>query len=185
MINLEHFKYTIVINQRALSSLAPNIHFEDAAVFNYIQCMCKEENERIASRRLDGYTWITYKKIIQDMPLLKGKTEASVGAKIKKLADSGLIKVKTVNANGRQKKYFLIPDNIALLVEKNGDTLYYKWLLSIGMNEAQASEVAADNEFLRIKKRPINKAFKDGEIENPAGYIWQAYLYYTEREFPY
>lgn len=179
----ENFRYTVVINQKALVGIAPNINFEEAAILNYIQQICSSSNDAIDRSRVDGYTWISYSKLIHDMPLLKAKSQASLVSKIKKLESYGLIITMVKNHNGGQKKYFMIPEQIAQIINKNGDGEFYKMFLSIGMNETQAVEAASNHAFIKSKKQAIKKALNNGEIEEPAAYIWHTYLTFTGKEY--
>jgi hypothetical protein len=178
----ENFKYTIVINQKALVGIAPNITFEEAAILYYIQKMCEDPHEAIERHRVDGYTWITYGKIINDMPLLRAKSAASLVEKIKKLEKYGLVQTMTKTCQGGQKKYFMMPEKLSYLINKNGDGELYIMLLSIGMNEGQAAEIASNHAFLQDKKQPIKRAINK-KIDEPAAFIWHVYQVYIGKEF--
>ena len=88
-------KYNININQKELSKT--NLDLVDCAILDYIRIMCASQNDKIIKKRIDGYTWISYSRIMEDMPLLRIKSKGAISKRIKSIKEAGFIDVKTKN----------------------------------------------------------------------------------------
>jgi hypothetical protein len=100
-------KYTITINQKELLAVCPDINGNEAIVLDYLVFYCSSINEKIESHRIEGFTWINYQTLIDDLPILSGRTTASMVCKIKRLKELGLIDTmdRHDEATGHAKKY--------------------------------------------------------------------------------
>ena len=78
-------KYNIYINQEALTRLSPDISTSEAIILDYLFWFCHSKNEKIESHRDNGYTWVNYKTMLKDLPILRLKSEVSFVEKIKNL----------------------------------------------------------------------------------------------------
>lgn len=110
--NRNRMKYLIVINQKELMRIAPEITESEAIVLDYLIFYCSSINERIDSQRIQGFTWINYQTILDDLPILSGRTPASITEKIKRLEEMGLIQTdKQIDSTtGHARKYIKITD---------------------------------------------------------------------------
>jgi len=100
-------KYNININQLELSKT--NIDIIDAAILDYVVTMCNSLSKAINSKRIDGYTWINYKKLILDMPLLKINSKSALTPRFKKLEDAGFILIKYLDGG---RFFILLTDKV-------------------------------------------------------------------------
>ena len=82
-------KFAININQKAVSDsgLANKTDLTDWALIDYI--IAWSLNKKAV--KLDGYTWVNYKHLSEEMPLLGLNTKGAVSNRIKKLKGLGLI----------------------------------------------------------------------------------------------
>ena len=83
--------YSIKINQVAIAHLFPTMDIKDAAILDWMSQFATSPN--ISILVLDGivYRWYSYKKIIDDMPLLKIKSKRPIYDRIKKMVDLGIL----------------------------------------------------------------------------------------------
>ena len=183
-------KYSIFINQKFLSEVTPQISFDEAAVFDFIKELCRSENKSIESRRIDGYTWVNYKYLLEEMPLLSGRTKKTVGDKIKKLEKYGLIETKLESDGYQKNKYVKLTNMIRFIDpdERKGINEYFlNLLIQNGSNESQARIMAGDAEFIKDRgdtiKRLIEWKMEEDYGDNPAVF-WTCYAGYREIENP-
>jgi hypothetical protein len=121
--NKREMKYNININQKALMKVAPDINIKSACLLDYLQWLCNSMNEKIAAKRVDGFTWINYNELISQMPILGLTNKSTVGRHIQKLEDAGFI--ETVNkkmANGNYAKYVKLTAKVDLLTVDSNAT---------------------------------------------------------------
>jgi hypothetical protein len=107
--------YNIFVNQKALIELTPQINLQEAVLLNYLINICGSKSPKIAEKRLDGFTWIDYGKILKDLPLLGLETTTSLIGKIKNLEGYGYIKTFNERFNTGIRKYFEITEKCDLL----------------------------------------------------------------------
>lgn len=100
-------KYNININQLALSKTTLDI--ADCAILDWMITICNSKNKKIESRRKDGFTQIDYKKLIDDMPLLRIKSKGAISLRVKRIEENGFI---TVNRAFHQSNFIQLTDKI-------------------------------------------------------------------------
>lgn len=176
-------KYSIFVNQKFLAEVAPQISFDEAAVFDFIKDLCMSENQNIEARRRDGYSWINYSYLLNEMPLLSGRTKKTVGDKIKKLEGYGLIKTKLESDGCQKNKYIKLADMTRFIdpEERGGiDGNFYNLLIRNRVNESQAKIMASDKEFLNDRERFNVESLIDGgklekQYDNNPAVLWAIY----------
>lgn len=112
-------KYTIIINQKVLAD--STLDTVDCSILDWLTTICRSTNERIVEKRIDGMTWIDYKTLIKDMPVLRIKSPTSIGPRLKKIEKNGYIKCKTIidKETGYRKMYVSLESKIDdLSIEK-------------------------------------------------------------------
>jgi DNA-binding MarR family transcriptional regulator len=109
-------KFYININQEKLIELAPDARLPDGAVMDYVYWLCSSPSQEVENCRIvvsgEKYTWVNYDWLIQDMPLLKGKSRSTLTPVFKRLEKWGFIKTHQI-ASGR--KYVHLVDKADLL----------------------------------------------------------------------
>lgn len=116
-------KYNIYINQLALQELTPQLDLKDGAILDYLIGFCAADNKNIdqLDNKEEGinyrYTWINYKHLLQEMPLLKFTHISTLTARLKKIKKAGFIKTKILSSekNGSRKVYIRLTEKIEKL----------------------------------------------------------------------
>ncbi len=83
-------KYNININQIALANTSLDI--ADGAILDYLYYLCSSLSERVEKQRRNGYTWVNFNYLIEEMPLLRVKSKSRISERIKKIAKEGYLK---------------------------------------------------------------------------------------------
>jgi len=99
-------KYFILINQQVLSKTELDII--DGAILDYIYFYCncrnkKVEQQRIIDKQNRVWTWVDYRSLLKDMPILKIKSIGAITLRINRIEHSGYIKTMRFQ---NMKKYF-------------------------------------------------------------------------------
>ena len=111
-------KYTIYINQKELSKT--DFDLVDCTILDYLYFICNSKNEKIEEQRINGYTWVDYNKILTDNPLLRIKSKGALSRRVKKMEDTGFIKLNERRKNGHKLKYFaLTKKSNSLFIQSN------------------------------------------------------------------
>ncbi len=99
-------KYNLTINLEKLNTISKETNIIEAYILDWIISICKSDRIKIVNERKDGYTWISYSRILEDLPLLPWKTTSNIGRYISKLEKQGFITTKTYkDKNGHTRKY--------------------------------------------------------------------------------
>ncbi len=112
-------KYVIVLNQEKLLKIEPTIRLTEAIILDCIYSLCSSVSEKIDDLRIEKngkrYTWISYQLILDELPLLKGRTRQSIACFVKTLED-----LKFIEATHGQgyKKYFRITEKTESALRK-------------------------------------------------------------------
>lgn len=117
-------KYSILINQKLAIDNNLNIDIIDLAIFEYIKDFCHSREIQKMMENEKVYYWISYQKIIDDMPILGIKTKDSVYRRLKKLVSLWIIEENKNNAK-LWRSYFCFWENYDTLVFKT-DPLGFK-----------------------------------------------------------
>ena len=99
-------KYTIYINQKELCKT--DFDLVDGAILDYLYFICNSNNEKIEEQRINGYTWVDYNKILNDIPMMRIKSKGALSRRVKKMEASGFIKSIERRKNGHKLKYFTL-----------------------------------------------------------------------------
>lgn len=100
-------QFYININQRVLSAIGNvedgkdkkkknKLDFFDAAILSYIIRICKSDSDRLVRVVLKGeennpFTWVDYKTLCQEMPLLKINSSSPIQKRTTRLCEFGFI----------------------------------------------------------------------------------------------
>ena len=91
-------QYHISINQKCLQEHFPELDIIDAAIYDFIrQFMASDKIERLQQGDQTWY-WISYKKILDEMPILGIKSKDAVYRRVRRLAEAGIFKFHPGNA---------------------------------------------------------------------------------------
>ena len=111
--------YTLNINQKELIKLTPDIKLSEATILQYLYFICTSKNTKVSEQRYENYTWINYETLLEDLPLLEGRTPATITPKINRLEAFGYIKTLIKKTKlGHTRKYVDITDLCDTLFRK-------------------------------------------------------------------
>lgn len=98
-------KFNININQYKLAE-HKDITIQDCAVIDWLYSMFGSDHEKINKKRIEGWTWISLPYLIDDMPLLRIKTNSGASKLINRVKKLGYIETKT---NKKERKLYAKP----------------------------------------------------------------------------
>jgi Fe2+ or Zn2+ uptake regulation protein len=107
-------QFNININQQAFSEIAPECDLVDAAIFDFInQFIASGKTKRIEDNG-DWY-WISYKRIIDENPILHIESKPTIYRRINKLVDAKILKRYSKNQK-ETKTYFGRGENFSKII---------------------------------------------------------------------
>ncbi|MFA5174599.1 MAG: hypothetical protein WC438_05455 [Candidatus Pacearchaeota archaeon] len=113
-------KYSININQKELSKT--NLDMLECAILDYLIVYCNSLNPKIQKNRVKDeslkiWSWIDYKSLLKDMPLLRTNSISVLSKKIQKIKNAGyILKLRSSN----QKLYIRLTEKVdELFFEQN------------------------------------------------------------------
>jgi hypothetical protein len=84
-----HMKFNININQIVLSQTKLDII--DGAILDYLYYLCSSLSERVQKQRKNGYTWVNFSYLMDEMPLLRIRSKSRISERIKKISKEGYL----------------------------------------------------------------------------------------------
>lgn len=121
-------KYNLYVNQKVICNISPDIEIKEAIILDYIIFICQSNNAKIKEKRINGFTWINYNKIIEDLPILKFKSKSSITEKIDKLREYWYVETQIIKQNLYIKTTDLIDE---LFAEMNTGVQYNEQRCSV------------------------------------------------------
>lgn len=108
-------QYNININQKALIEFSSDLDLKDAAILDFI--LKAKENPFFETKIFNEkeYFWLSYSKIIEELPLLKIKNKNVLARKLRKLIDLGLLESYIDQSQGN-KTYWKTGSNFYKLL---------------------------------------------------------------------
>lgn len=82
-------KYNININQIILAKT--DLDIVDGAILDYLYYLCSSRSEKVERQRKNGYTWVNFNYLIEEMPMLRIKAKSRISERIKKISETGHI----------------------------------------------------------------------------------------------
>lgn len=124
----ENYKYTILINQFAAIENDLDLDIIDLAIFDYIKDFSGSNYCSKIATPEGTYFWLSHKKIIQDLPLLKIKSSQGIIKRIANLINNGIFE-KHPNCELYGKTLYKAGVNYDLLIfGKSVDTPQQKFM---------------------------------------------------------
>lgn len=114
-------KYNININQKVLQG--QKLDIKDAAILDYLIVYCNSKNEKIQEQRYGDWTWISYKSLMKDMPLLEINSRQSLTPRITKLVNAGYIEKLNRAVGGKKRLFVKLTQKIDLLFVQTDSTV--------------------------------------------------------------
>jgi len=91
-------KYSILINQKLAYDNKLDLDIIDLAIFEYVKDFCHCSGIQTIIDKGKTYYWISYQKVIDDMPILGINKKDSIYRRIKKLIDQQVLEEYEENA---------------------------------------------------------------------------------------
>ena len=98
-------KFNININQYELSK-NKDITIQDSAVIDWLFTICGSDSEKISKKRIEGWTWVSLSHLIEDMPLLRIKTNSGASKLVRRIKSLGFIETKK---DTKERKLYVKP----------------------------------------------------------------------------
>lgn len=159
-------KFNININQQRCKEVEPRITIIEAVLMDVIYGLCSSVSEAIDYYRIEKegkkYTWISYSHLLAELPLLRGRTAATITPIVKRLEDWGLI--KTVLGKVERRKYFKITEKGEGLFRKLNDPI---WKTKRPHLENQTYQVTKEQDT-NTKVTPAGNQTKTKQTKNSA-----------------
>lgn len=113
-------KYTININQVAAAEVAPNLDFNDLAIYDFIKSFATSGNCDTIKDEGRTYYWVSHSVIMSELPMLHISTARGIMKRIENLISAGLL-VKYDKCSEVGRTFYAFGINAARL-ESNTDT---------------------------------------------------------------
>lgn len=149
-------KYNININQLVLADTS--LDLSECAILDWLIYFCNSKNQKIESRRKNGYTQIDYNLLLEELPLLRVKSKGSLTTKIANLEKEGFIEV---NRTTHQSNYVKLTERV--------DELFSKLNSSVQNNEQIYPKAVQNTEPIIILSNHYTKS--DTSPEKNADYL--------------
>lgn len=98
-------KFNIYINQYKLSE-NQEITIQDCAVIDWLYSMFGSTNSKIIKSKEEGWNWVSLTHLIEDMPLLRIKTNSGASKLIKRIEKLGFIETRV---DRKERKLYAKP----------------------------------------------------------------------------
>jgi len=147
-------KYNININQLVLSKT--NLDLSECAILDWLIYFCNSKNQKIESRRKNGYTQIDYTLLLEELSLLRIKSKDSLTTKIANLEKEGFIEV---NRATHQSNYVKLTERV--------DELFSKLNSSVQNNEQIMPKAVQNTEPIIILNNHYTKSLDTRISKNP------------------
>ena len=98
-------KYNIYINQYKLSE-NKQVTIQECAVIDWLYTMFGTTSEKVVNKRAEGWTWVSLTHLMEDMPLLRIKTNSGASKLINKIKSLGYITTRT---DRKERKLYAKP----------------------------------------------------------------------------
>lgn len=126
-------QYNIHINQAVLAE-ENDLDVADCAILDYLIWLCNSKDPRVEKQRYKGYTWVNYKYLIKEMPLLRITSTSNISVRVNKLVKTKFIKTIKKKDN-----------RLFVLLEPKIDTLFRKQ--NRGVAEIEQGAVAQTGHY--------------------------------------
>lgn len=98
-------KFNIYINQYKLTE-NNEVTIQDCAVIDWLYSMFGSSSEKITKKREEGWTWISLTHLIEDMPLLRIKTNSGASKLLNRIKNFGYIETRV---DKKERKLYAKP----------------------------------------------------------------------------
>lgn len=157
-------KYNININQIILAKT--DLDIIDGAILDYLYYLCSSRSEKVEYHRINGFTWINFNYLMEEMPLLRIKAKSRISERIKKITKTGYIETWREG----NKLYVKMTGKIDELFVKTNDSAqaFVKTNDSVRQNERKTPSTVRQTEHNHNTnnhsiKSNVNVDFQNGD----------------------
>lgn len=159
----DNFKYTLLINQKAIIDNKLNIDIIDASIFDFIHYFQSSPKTKKMVDNGTQYFYLHWSKIVEQIPLLGINSRQGVYKRLQNLINAKLIMAHEENGKGTGLMWFCLGESYDLMFVANGNE-----------NCNRLTKVTQPvNESLQISKKAVNESLhyntiskKDNTISN-------------------
>ena len=126
---------------------------EEDNIDSCIESLLILKNEKIEEQRINGYTWVDYKKILADNPLLRIKSKGALSKRVKKMEREGVISGYTALLNPKYLKAGLVVFVQIRLARTSQDIFEEFKIAAATLDEVQECYLVSGNFDYLIKAR--------------------------------
>jgi hypothetical protein len=155
-------KYNININQIILAKT--DLDIIDGAILDYLYYLCSSRSEKVEKHRKNGFTWVNFAYLLEEMPLLRIKAKSRVSERVKKIAKAGYIETWREG----NKLYIKMTGKVDELFVKTNDLAepFLKTNCSVRQKERKTPQTVRQNEHNHNTNNHIIKSNVNVDFQN-------------------
>lgn len=153
---MSNFKYSILINQKAIIDNNLGIDFTDAIIFDFIHYFANSKHTKRMSDGGHEYFFLHWSKIIEQLPLLGINTRQGIHKRLQNLVNAKLIEPHSENGNGTGYVWYRLGDNYDLMFVTDSNNSY---------NLSTKVATPVNESYAKVKK-PVNESLPYNTIDN-------------------
>lgn len=160
-------KFNININQKVLAE--SKLDLIDCAILDWLIVICNTKNQAVQKMRRKGMTWVDYKTLLKDMPLIRIKSPGALTPRLKNIESEGFIRCSVVGSKGHQKMYVSLEkkvDSLFMEVNANKSLAFTKVNASVHNDEYKSASSVHEDERIIILNIHNDTNNKDSSISN-------------------
>ena len=133
----------------------------DGAILDYLYYLCSSRSEKVEKHRKNGFTWVNFNYLLEEMPLLRIKAKSRVSERIKKIVEVGYI----LTWREGNKMYIKMTGKIDELFVKSNDLpqAFVKTNGSVRQNERKTASTVRQTEHNHYTKPNVNVDLKNAD----------------------
>ncbi len=160
-------KYNININQIILAKT--DLDIIDGAILDYLYYLCSSRSEKVEKHRKNGFTWVNFNYLLEEMPLLRIKAKSRVSERIKKIAEVGYI----LTWREGNKMYIKMTGKIDELFVKSNDLpqAFVKTNGSVRQNERKTASTVRQTEHNHYTNNHYTKPNVNVDLKNADNFL--------------
>ena len=162
-MEISNFKYTLLINQKAIIDNKLDIDIIDASIFDFIHYFQSSPKTKKMVDNGTQYFYLHWSKIVEQLPILGINTRQGVYKRLQHLINAKLIKAHEENGKGTGLMWFCLGENYDLMFTSNGNE----------SSNLLTKVTQAVNESLQVSRKAVNESLpyntiskKDNTISN-------------------
>ncbi|MFH0891324.1 MAG: hypothetical protein V1867_00925 [Candidatus Falkowbacteria bacterium] len=157
-------KYNININQIILAKT--DLDIIDGAILDYLYYLCSSRSEKVEKHRVNGFTWVNFSYLLEEMPLLRIKAKSRISERIRKIALTGYILTWRegnklyVKMSGKVDELFVKTNDLSpAFVKTNGSVLQNERSVPVTVRQNEHNHYTNDHNT----KPNVNVDFQNGD----------------------